>query len=70
MVILFHMIIVGKNRKLKNWTEGMFPCAVCKLVGSNSILCHFCKQYLYKRYSDIQGRLKHNHEMSINVRLW
>ena len=35
--------------------EGKFPCAVCrKGIGSNSILCQFCKCRVHKRCSGIR----------------
>ena len=40
-------------------TEDKFSCAVYrKGVGSNSILCQFCRWWVYKRCSGIRDKLK------------
>ena len=47
-------------------TEDKFSCAVYrKGVGSNSILCQFCRWWVYKRCSGIRDKLKRI--VSLNV---
>ena len=57
---------VGKTKVMKCSVQsaqveksGKWPCAVCsKGVGSNSITCVKCKQWVHKRCSGIEGALK------------
>ena len=36
-------------------SSGKFPCAVCRtVVGSNSIFCNSCKQWLHKKCSGLK----------------
>ena len=52
------MMISGENAG-KVTIKGKFLCAVCrKDVGSNSILCQFCRCWVHKRCSGIRGKLK------------
>jgi len=38
--------------------KGKWSCGVCKKgVGNNSILCHSCKKWIYKRSSGVKGSL-------------
>ena len=38
--------------------KGKYPCSVCwKGVGSNSIQCTKCKQWVHARYSRVKGKL-------------
>ena len=57
---------VGKTKVMRCSAElsvvretGKFPCSICmKCVGSNSILCGTCKQWVHKKCSGVKGRLK------------
>ena len=53
--------ITSSENAEKVTEEGKFPCVVCrKDVGSNSILCQFCRCWLGNKCSDIRGKLKEN----------
>ena len=52
-------IITDGGNSAKVTMEGRFPCAAYKNgVGINSILCQFCRCWVYKRYNSIGGKLK------------
>ena len=55
---------------LEKVTEGgKFPCDVCRNgVGSNSILCQFCRCWVHKRYSGIGGKLKEDSKSKCQIR--
>ena len=54
-------MLISSENAAKVTGEGKFPCAVCKnRVGSNSILCQFCRCWVHKRCRDIRGKLKEN----------
>lgn len=47
---------VGEGSAVRS---GKWPCAVCKKgVGSNSISCNGCREWVHKRCSGIRGRLQ------------
>ena len=53
------MMITSKIWKVT--LEGKFPCAVFrKVLGSNSILCQFCRCWVHKRCSFIKAKQNDN----------
>ena len=61
------MMIRSKNA-VKVTIDGKFPCAVCrKGVGSNFILCQFCRCWLHKRCSGFKGKLKDDSKFEYQV---
>lgn len=51
------VMILGEDRNREE--TGKWPCGVCKKgVGSNSIECRTCKEWVHKRCSGIKGNLE------------
>ena len=51
-------LMIGGERCNTKKSVGKWPCAVCgKAVGSNSIRCTDCQQWLHNRCSGIKGSL-------------
>ena len=56
------VMAMGKASNLDH-KSGKWPCGVCrKGVGSNSIQCSRCLQWIHKKCSGIKGRLKTNQD--------
>jgi len=51
-------LMIGGERCNTKKSVGKWPCAVCgKAVGSNSIRCTDCQQWLHNRCSSVKGSL-------------
>ena len=61
------MMIRSKNA-VKVTIDGKFPCAVYrKGLGSNFILCQFCRCWLHKRCSGFKGKLRDDSKFEYQV---
>ena len=61
-------VMFSCSMKDKVEEKGKWPCGVRKKgVGNNSILCHGCKIWIYKRCSGVKGSL-HNASQSFICR--
>ena len=61
------MMMSSDDNAGKVTEEGKFPCVVCrKIVGSNSILCQFCRCWVNMKHSCIRGKLKENSKLNPN----
>ena len=60
VIFMYTKRVISSENTGKVTEVGKFLCTVCrKDVGSNYILCHFCRCWVHRKFV-IQGKLKEN----------